>query len=256
MRITTFAELHPHALAFETARRKLTSAPTRRKLPIQSGRVEAPRGVSGTSTTTPANRTAATPKSSQKIAETEACSASTPPASKPTAAPAPAVAMSSPIQTGARPGGARSRAMPMASGPSPAPRPCTARPAIRPPTELARAHQRSGGERRDGEEQQPTLPVHVAEPPKQRDGGDCCEQVRGLEPRGRGERRLVGALNRGQDRKDHELLESQVESTHSQHPRCGAITLDEGTTVHQAQSLIAAGIRRLTFFHIFVRLRE
>jgi hypothetical protein len=118
------------------------------------------------------------------------------------------------------------------------------------------AHQRSGGERRDGEEQQPTLPVHVAEPPKQRDGGDCCEQVRGLEPRGRGERRLVGALNRGQDRKDHELLESQVESTHSQHPRCGAITLDEGTTVHQAQSLIAAGIRRLTFFHIFVRLRE
>lgn len=105
MRVTTRAEPQPHVLPWEIASRRARSAVVSSTAPTQSGRGESRGGDSGTNATTARSSAPATANMNQNTAATETLSTSTPPSSRPTAAPLPAAATSSPIQTGARPWG-------------------------------------------------------------------------------------------------------------------------------------------------------
>ena len=138
-RVTTRTESHPQLLPCETASSAARRAVAKSRPPAQSGRTDSRTGVSGTNTRMARNRPTATASKNQKTAATEKASTSTPPSSRPTAAPVPAAATSNAIQTGACSLDARSRASPMASGPNAAPMPCSTRPAISPVIDPARA---------------------------------------------------------------------------------------------------------------------
>ena len=164
IRITNRAEPHPQALPWEIASRPVPSAAASSRPPAQSGRTDSRTGVSGTSTKTARNRPTATANMNQNTASTEKVSTSTPPSSRPMAAPVPAAATSIPINTGARSGLTRSRANPIAKGPER--RPFLAPRGRRPALSSIRPGRRRGndGMRRRGEHEA-TLPYMSARRP-------------------------------------------------------------------------------------------
>jgi hypothetical protein len=93
-----------------------------------------------------------------------------------------------------------------------------------------RADERAGGERPEGDEQQATLAVEVAQAAQNRRSGDCSEEKPGQQPRGRRKRSLLQPLNRGNERHDHELLEAEVEGGNRKHPHGGSFP--SGDCVH------------------------
>ena len=96
--VTTRAEPHPQLLPCETASSAARSAVARSRLPAQSGRTDSRTSVSGTNNRMPRNRPTATANRNQKTAATDPASTSTPPRSRPTAAPVPAAATSNAIR--------------------------------------------------------------------------------------------------------------------------------------------------------------